>query len=522
MTEIAKRSTRGSVVLFAGNFVSTVFLAVSSIVIARLLGPASYGSYTLVVLIPQIIQLFVGLGVGSAITRFSAYHIARGEPAAAKRFSNNSMIFLMLFGVALSAVCYAGSGFLSAVVLRRAELAPLVRYASIAVLAQTALQASISGLVGWNSMGTASFASILQAGVRLCIAPVLVLSGFGVFGALTGYTAGYLVAGGAAAFAFYALKLRGVSGGGGVGGFSEDVREMVSYGLPIYAGGILIGLATYYVTILIAAIASDAVVGYYQAASNITVAYTLALGAITLALFPAFSSLHGTGADTSAAFRHATKYVAYMMAPVILFLVAGSHLILEILYGSQFLAANTYLVLLALAGIPLVVGSTVASAFFNGIGKTRLSLAVSAIGAGVLFVGAPLLGSALDLGVDGLIYAQLASNALAAVASLYFAWRYLEATVDLRSIGAIFGASVLGYAAMLLLSYLALPSLVALVADVVAFLFVYFTAAPLLGAIGLADVEMLGAAFEGLGVLSEALRPVLKYELLLLRRLRPG
>jgi O-antigen/teichoic acid export membrane protein len=521
-TEIAKRSTRGSMVLFAGNFVSTAFLALSSIIIARLLGPSSYGSYTLVLLVPQIFQLFVGLGVASAITRYSAYYIARSEVDAAKRFSINSMIFLMLFGAALSVVCYASAGFISTVVLQREELAPLVRYVSIAVLAQTALQASVAGLVGWNSMGLASFGSILQAGLRLSIAPILVVSGFGVFGAITGYTSGYLLAGGAAALAFYVLKLRGSSGEGGTGTFLHDVGEMVSYGLPIYAGGVLVGLATYYVTILVAVIATNAVVGYYQAANNITVAYTLALAAITLALFPAFSSLHGTGADTGLAFRQATKYVAYIMAPIILFIAGGSDLVLKILYGSQFLAAGTYLVLLALADIPLVVGFTVATAFFNGIGKTRLSLAASAAGAVLLFVGAPFLGSALALGVDGLIYAQLTSNALAAAACLYFASRYLEATVDLRSIGAIFAASVLGYVALLLLSRLAMPDLLALLADVVAYLLVYFTAAPLLGAIGAADVKMLGEAFEGLGALSDVLRPILRYELFILRRLRPS
>lgn len=432
------------------------------------------------------------------------------------------MIFLMLFGVALSVVCFATSGFLSSVVLHREGLALLVRYVSISVLAQTALQASIAGLVGWNSMGLASFASVLQAALRLSVAPVLVVSGFGVYGALTGYTVGYLLAGGVTGLAFYALTLRMAAGNDGVGRFLSDVREMVSYGLPIYAGGVLIGLATYYVTILVAAIDVDAVVGYYQAANNITSAYTLALSAITLALFLAFSSLDGTGADTGSAFRHATKYVAYMMAPIILFIAGGSGLILKILYGSAFSAASPYLVLLALSDVPLVIGFTVTTAFFNGIGKTRLSLAVGGVGAGILFFGAPLLGSALNLGVDGLIYAQLISNAFSAVASLYFASRYLRATVDLRSIGAIFGASALGYLAMLLVSSLALPSILALLADALVFLLVYFTSAPLLRAIDAADVERLGAAFEGLGVFGKLLRPILAYELLLLRRLKPG
>jgi len=515
-TEIAQRSTRGSVVLFGGNFVSTAFLAVSSIIIARLLGPSSYGSYVLVLVIPQIVQLFVGLGVVFAITHFSAYYIARGEPGVAKRFSVNSMVFLVLFGAALSLACYFGSGFFASVVLQRPELAPFVRFVSVAVLAQTALQASISGLVGWNSMGWASFASILQAGLRLSIAPILVAAGFGVYGALTGFNVGYLLAGGAAGAAFYALKLRGVGEEGGTSRFVADVREMVSYGVPAYVGAVLTGVANYYVTLLVAAIAADAVVGYFQAANNITVAYTLALAAITLALFPAFSSLHGTGADTALAFRHATKYVAYIMAPIIVFIAGASGLVVKILYGSAFSSADSYLVLLALSDIPLVIGLTVASAFFNGVGKTRLTLAVGGTGAVILFVAAPVLGSVLHLGVDGLICALLIANSVSAAAGLYFASRYLSATVDLRSIVAIFGASLVAYLAMLPLGSAPLPSIAAILVEAVVFVFVYSTIAPVLGAIDAADVGMLGAAFGGLGVMGAILRPILRYELLIL------
>jgi stage V sporulation protein B len=510
------------VILFAGNFLSTAFLAVSSIVVARLLGPASYGSYTLVLVVPQILQLFVGLGVTFAITRFSAYYIARGQPAVAKRFSINSMIFLILFGAVLSLVCFVGAGFFASVILHREELAPLVRYVSIAVLAQVVLQAAIAGLVGWNSMGWASSASVLQAVVRLSIAPILVISGFGVFGAVTGYTVGFLVAGAAAGLAFYALRLRRAAGEGGAGKFLADVKEMISYGLPIYAGSVISGLSTYFVTLLVAVIAVNAVVGYYQAATNITSGYSLALAAITLALFPAFSSLHGTGADTSSAFRHATKYVAYIMAPIILFIAGGSGLIVKILYGSAFSSAGGYLLLLALSDVPPVIGLTVAGAFFNGIGKTRLTLVVSVVGAGTLFVAAPLLGIVLNLGVYGLIYAQLIASAVTAAAALYFASRYLKATVDLPAIAAIFGASVLGYLALLLLSLLALPDLIALVADALVFVLVYFTSAPLLRAIDAADVEMLGSAIGGLGVFGKVLRPILRYELLILKRLKLG
>lgn len=518
--EIAQRSTRGSVFLFAGNFLSTAILAVSSVVIARLLGPASYGSYTLVLLIPQMFQLFVGLGVSSAITRYSAYHIARGQLALARRFSVNSMVFLTLFGVAFSLVCFATAEPVSAVLLHRPDLAPLVRYVSVVVLAQTGLQAAIAGLVGWNAMGLASFSSTLQAALRLSIAPVLVLSGFGVSGALAGFTAGYMLAGGAGGLAFYALKLRGSLKGESRRAFWADIGDMVSYGLPIYAGGVMIGLANYLVTLILAAVAADAVVGYYQAASNITAGYALALSAVTLALFPAFSSLHGAGADTASAFRRATKYVAFSMAPLTLFIAGGSGLIVRTLYGSAFSSAGTYLVLLAISDIPLVIGLIVATAFFNGIGRTRLSLAVGGVEAGSLFVAAPILGGVLGLGVDGLIFAQLLSNALAAVVALHLASRYLGVAAELRSIGAVFAASALALLAQVGLSALYGGGLLELVPDAFVFFFVYFTTAPILRAVDAADVEVLGAAIGGMGGLARLLRPILGYESMILRRLR--
>jgi O-antigen/teichoic acid export membrane protein len=531
--EIARRSTRGSLVIFAGNFLSTAILAVSSIVIARLLGPASYGSYSLVIVIPSIFQLFVGLGVGSAITRYSAYHITKGEGDLAKRFSINAMTFLVIFGVALSALCYASAGFLSGALLHREALTPLVQYISIVILAQAIFQSSISGLVGWNSMGVASVASILQAALRVSIAPILVVFGFGVLGALTGYTAGYLLAGVVATLAFYLYSLRRRSSSsraeGALGtknsldGFYTDVKDMVAYGFPIYMGTVLVGLSNYYVTVLVAATAANAVVGYYQAANNVTAITSLTSSALTVALFPAFSSLHGIGADTGAAFRQATKYVAFLICPIVLFLMAASGLIMTILYGDAFSSAGIYLLLLALADLPPVIGVQVASVYFNGIGRTRLTLIVGVVGATVIFALSPILGFILELGVRGIIYATIISAALSAALALFFASRYLNTRVELGSLGAIMAASILGFLAVLPMSlfphHLLVPRSVALLTEAFVFLLVYLTSAPLLRGIGTSDIERLETTIAGLGVFAALLRPILRYELLVLKAL---
>lgn len=526
--QIAQRSTRGGLLIFVSNLLSTGIMAISSIVIARLLGPESFGAYALVSLVPSILQFFLGLGVGHAMIRQSAYFISKGQVDRARRYSINAMTFLILSATGFALLCFAGSGVISAVLLHRPELAPLVRYISLAVLAQAMFQASTYGLIGWSSMGLAGLTTVLQAAVRIAVAPALVLAGFGVFGALTGYTSGYLFSGTLGAVAFYVYKLRRAASGRDEGstGFFGHVKEMISYGFPIYIGNMLTGLSNFYVTVLVAAIASDAVVGYYQAALNVTMAATIASTAITVALFPAFSSLHGLGADTAAAFRHGTKYIGFLIIPVIVFMMTSSGLIMRILYGSAFSSAGVYLALLAAADVPPVLGVFVATVFFNAVGKTRLSLVVNGTGAIMIFALSPLIGIALGQGVPGLIYGTVIAAVLAATTGLYIASHYLQATVPLRGIVGVLGASALGWLATLPLSLLALPSPIMLGAALFVFLLTYLTAAPIFRAVDASDVDTLGVALTGLGAFAKLLRPVLRYERfvivhILLRRSEP-
>ncbi|MDA4131959.1 MAG: oligosaccharide flippase family protein, partial [Thaumarchaeota archaeon] len=104
--EIAQRSTRGSFALFAGNFLSTVISFVAILFIARLLGPGDYGVYTLSVLVPTILLNFLGFGVNSGITRYAAYNLSQGDPGVARRMTVNGATFVLMVGVALSAVDY--------------------------------------------------------------------------------------------------------------------------------------------------------------------------------------------------------------------------------------------------------------------------------------------------------------------------------------------------------------------------------------------------------------------------------
>jgi len=81
LTTIAQKAARGGLFLFIGNASSTVILAVGAIVVARLLGPFSYGLYTLTVTVPVLLVALADVGMNYALIRLPARLRAEGDHA---------------------------------------------------------------------------------------------------------------------------------------------------------------------------------------------------------------------------------------------------------------------------------------------------------------------------------------------------------------------------------------------------------------------------------------------------------
>jgi stage V sporulation protein B len=516
--EIARRSTRGSFALFAGNFITTVVSFVAIVFIARLLGPGNYGVYTLSILIPNILLNVLGLGVNSGITRYAALHISQGRPEVARRMTVNGVAFVVAFGVVLSGASFVGAGFLSSFVLNRPEIASLVRFASLIILAQAVFQAGVSALLGWSYMGYIGLTNIFQSVLRLAIAVPLVAVGFAVFGALVGYVASVSL-GGLFALILLTSKMAGAKSRP-LEGFGTDVRTMLSYGRTLFVGQFATSITTQFVVVILASIASDASVGYYQSANNFVTAITITSGSIAQALFPAFAHLEGTKGDLNRAFAYATKYMAFVLTPIIFLLMGASVQIIRVPLTASYDAASGYLFLLALSNIPLLIGYGVLPSFFNGVGRPRYYMACSLAAAFVLLALAPSLSIGAGLGVSGLIYSILLSNLVGAAFGLYLSSRYFGARIDWGAALSILLSSVAAFLVVLPLEFSRFNDYAVLVLEIVVFAAVYLTAAPLLRAIRPADLEILDSALSGLGGFKILVLPVLRYERFVMRHLR--
>jgi O-antigen/teichoic acid export membrane protein len=517
MGEIAKRSVTGTLILSLGNLVSTAINAVSIILIARMLGPSQYGLYTLALVIPGLLQNFIDFGVGSAVIRYSAYYNSMGKVEEARRFTANGIRFLWLTAMGFAGLNFVLAGTLSALLLHRPDLANYVRLMSLSVLGNGIFQTAITAVLGWMRMDISSLSQIMQSIVRLLVSPLLILIGFGVFGALTGQVASVLFGGVFGTVLLYTSRLRGPKGVV-AGSFASDSKAMLRFGLPLYVGTLITGLATYYVTIILALIVDNATFGFYQAALNFLVPVNFISAALVNSLFPAFASVDGVGGDRQEAFRLSYKFVAFLLTPLLLFMVSASSPLVVTLYGSSFAASVYYLRLLALAYLPIAFGYSVHSAFFNGFGRTKLTMLMNSSGAISLLVCAPLFAITFRLGVTGLILATLLSYFVPWLIGTTFARVFMGTTMDFRANGLIVSISVISYAAATLAGQgvSASPGLELLLLYIVVFFGVYLTLAPLTRLISEPEIDTVDKILVESRLIGRVFAPIIRYQRLIL------
>ena len=518
--DIAKRSVRGSLVLFVLYLSATLVNAISVILVARMLGPSGYGTYTLALLIPGVLQLLIGFGALPAVIRYAAYYTSIGRQDEAKRFTMNVIVFLGLTGTALTALCFVLAGSLSTLILNRPSLGPYVELTSLTILGTTAMQTATMSAIGWNWMSLSGSTNVAQAVVKLGLSPAFILLGFGVTGALVGHLASLFVAGAAGVSILYFRRLRGF---GHLRSFFSDVRQMTVYGIPAYAGTIMNGLSSYFVLIILAAITinNNAIYGYYQAAVNFTSPVVLLAGAMVNSLFPAFASIDGIKADVNQAFRHAYRFVAFLLTPLIMFMIASAGPLIRIFYGAAYTGSVPYLQLLAFAYLPMAFGFSVHTAFFNGFGRTRLTLVLLATASVTLVLAAPLLAYTAGLGVDGLIYANFLSDFVAWAVGTFLAFRFLHAALDIRSTATILLVSAAAALATALLPPTG-SALATLLVNLVVFFGIYVTLAPLSRAITGGDLDLFELTLSEPALIGRIASPLLRYERMLVNFRRGG
>ena len=394
----------------------------------------------------SIATLLMDPGISTALTKHLAQYLHQGKEQERKAIQLTGTTLNLSIAALISLTVFILAPQISEAFLRRPELGPLLRIASLSILGQALLNTSAAIFIGQQRMELQSLTSVLYAILKAIAMPALVYLGFSSGGAIMGHTASILVAGAAGAILTLAFLKTGRDTPAAEFSTTE-AKQLLRYGAPIYLSNLIGGgLTQLYGSLMVLYVTND-VIGNWGAAQNFGVLVAFLTAPISTTLFPLFSKLERGSPNLSYAFRSAVKYSSLVALPGAAALIALSDPMIRIVYGTDYPLASDFFRLFLLIYLPIGIGSVCVPALLNGQGETKIIFRMNLI---TLIVGAPLSLTLIPaLGITGLITTMVTAPIPANLYAAYWIRRSLNLEPDWRSSAKIYASSLTALAATL-------------------------------------------------------------------------
>jgi len=319
-------------VLATGVPAAVNFLALT--IYSRLLTPAAYGTYSLVLATVGVANALAFQWIRAAARRYLPEDATRAELLAALR----RVYAVLIAAAALGTVVFA---------IVRPELRLLAALGLGLLVVQAWFELNLEILLADLQPGRYGVMTLSRALAGLAIGVVLVRAGFGAFGVLMGQAVGYLLP---AAWATPRLW-RGLPGADGSG---TRVMALARYGLPLTAGYALQFVVDFSDRFLLGALRSVDEVGGYAVSYDLAAqSLTLLCMMVNLAAYPiALRALREHGA-TAARSRLREQAAALMglTLPALVGITVLAPALARTLLGSAFHADATRLMPIVALGV---------------------------------------------------------------------------------------------------------------------------------------------------------------------------
>jgi len=510
---LAKVSAKGGFNLFWGVAASSIISALGVMIVAGILSEGEYGLYTIALTAPLLIQQFRDFGIDQATIRYTAQYNQENAPNKIKNILAAAISFEILLGLTLSITVYLLSGFLAANIFNRPEISPLIQIASFTIFAQALIQVADSAFIGYEKMKYRSTNLVVQSTLKTLLMISLVVSGFGVFGAILGYTIAFLLTGVTSLTLLYLKiykKLRKQNNNKLE--ILQTLKNMFKYGLPLSGSIILSGFISQFYNLLVAIYLTDQIIGNYRVAINFAVLVAFFVSPVSIIMFPVFSKINAQKEPKTLrnVFQFSVKYASLLIIPATFMVMVLSQPAVSTLFGlEKYQQTPQYLSLYISLYLFTAFGHLSSENLIKGQGRTDINLKLSILSS--------TIGTILALtliptyGIIGLITTILTSTILKLAFSLWWIKKHYNFTINWKSSTKILAAS----ATSALITYITITQLnlanwITLILGATIYLATYIITAPLIGAINQKDITNLKEMLKPLGPLAPILTTPLK------------
>ena len=500
---LAKVSTKSGFNLFWGQAVSSIISAVGVMIIAGILEEGEYGLMGIALTAPSLIQIIRDLGVDQATIKYTAQYNQWAKSSKIKNVLTAAITFEFLFGIILSILSYVISGYVATQIFDRPQLISIIQIASFTIFGNALITISNSAFIGYEKMQYRSILIVIQSLFKSILMIILVLSNFGVHGAILGQTIGCLITGFVGITILYFRFYKKIHTKTDKHEIIPTLKQMLKFGLPLSGARIMNGFKIQVFGFLIAIYLSDQIVGNYNLATNFSLLVAFFVTPIQILLFPAFSKIDKKSDPKilQNVFRYSIKYASLFVVPATFMVMALSQPAVGTLFPGKYELTPLYLSLNVILYLYTAFGYLSSGNLIKSQGRTDINLKLGFL--------STILGIILSLilipifGVIGLMLTILIAILPATIISLWWIKKHHHATIDFKSSVKILTASsisaVLTYSLVFVLNS---SNWITLTIGAIVFLASYIVIAPLIRAINKDDVKNLKEMFQTLGRLA--------------------
>ncbi len=373
--KLAKTSTKGGFNLFWGVAVSSIISALGVMIVAGILEESQYGLVGITLTVPNLLIIIRDMGVDQATIKYTAQYNYQNKQTQIKNIIKISITFEFILGTILSIITYFLAGLI-AQLFNRPEITPFIQIASLTIFGDALFKTANSTFVGIEKMQYQSITLILQSSLKAIISIILVISNFGVYGAIIGHTIGFTIAGIFAIILMYTQIFKKLKNSENKTSFLKTIKRMLRYGLPESGALIMTGFLIQFYAFLIAFYLSDQIIGNYNLALNFSVIVAFFVQPIQTLLFPAFSKIDAKKDPKTLrnVFRFSVKYSSLLVLPATFMVMALSQPAVAALFPGKYEQTPLYLSLYIIIFLYTAFGRLSSGNLIKSQGRTDINL----------------------------------------------------------------------------------------------------------------------------------------------------
>ena len=505
--------------LFVGQGFSVVLTALTFIIVARILGPSSYGIYTFAFGFSALVNGFLAFGIGAYFSSTLSKLAYKNDGEGILRSLFGGYAIAGTVGIILTLLGISISGYVAGTFGHVGISQVILIVVSGTILSSMMNGAAFGALIGFSRSGLASILTVTVDTIQLLLSIVLTIK-FGVIGAVSAMLIGYIFG---ALFGVYLIyvamsrycKFRIIIP------TKAELRGIFSFVWPIATTNLLNTGMQNFSVLFLGLYVTTAALGNYGAALKGLALLAMIHSAFGSGLLPVFSTVKSMASEQelNRIYNMIIHFALLPMLPFVIFIGVMAGPGLNLLVGQNFTSAPLYLTLIALGTAIGLFGIYISNLLISG-GYTKSVMRINFISAFFqLALMLVLVPSEKIIGAIVIIF--FVGNTIEAVLFERYTKKLYGIRFELKKLARLYLSNIvfgivmagllvlsmaflnLGFATMNYMAYIAIGLLEAVV--------IYPPILILFGAVNEGDIISMRHAASGLGRINGVLGPFLGY-----------